>query len=61
MGRFVIVAYTPKDGMEARLLSAVQKHMAVLRTHNLVTDRPAYAMRANLDGLTPNDLAHWRQ
>lgn len=46
MGRFVIVAYAPKDGMEARLLSAVRKHLAVLRAHDLVTDRPAYVMRA---------------
>lgn len=46
MGRTVIVAYTPKDGMENQLLAVVLKHQKVLQTHNLVTDKPAYAMRA---------------
>ena len=46
MGRFVIVSYTPKSGMESRLLAVVKKHIAVLRMQALVTDRPAYAMRA---------------
>ena len=46
MGRFVIVAYAPKPGMADRLLAAVGKHLAVLRAEGLVTDRPAYVMRA---------------
>lgn len=46
MGRFVIVAYAPKPGMAEQLLAAVRKHVQVLRAENLVTDRPAYAMRA---------------
>lgn len=46
MGRFVIVAYKPKPQMEERLLVAVRKHVEVLREENLVTDKPAYVMRA---------------
>lgn len=46
MGRFVIVAYAPKPGMEQQLLAAVRKHLVVLQTEQLVTDRPAYVMRA---------------
>lgn len=46
MGRFVIVAYTPKPGQDAALLAAVKKHLKVMRAERLVTDRPAYAMRA---------------
>ncbi|MEO8102963.1 MAG: hypothetical protein ABI790_10570 [Betaproteobacteria bacterium] len=46
MGRFVIVAYTPKAGCEQALLTAVRKHMQVLRAERLVTDQPAAVMRA---------------
>jgi hypothetical protein len=46
MGRFVIVAYAPKPGMEQALIVAVKKHLGVLKAENLVSDRPAYAMRA---------------
>jgi len=46
MGRFVIAAYTPKPGRAEQLLAAVRKHMQILRGEGLVTDRPAYAMRA---------------
>jgi quinol monooxygenase YgiN len=46
MGRFVIVTYTPKDGMEQQLLAVVKKHIEILRAQQLVTDRPAYIMRA---------------
>lgn len=49
MGRFVIVAYTPKPGKSAELLAAVKKHMQVLKAEKLVTERPPYAMRA-VDG-----------
>ena len=31
MGRFVIVAYTPKAGREPQLLAAVKKHLEVLQ------------------------------
>ena len=46
MGRFVIVAYKPKPQMEDALLVAVRKHVEVLREQKLVTDKPAYVMRA---------------
>jgi quinol monooxygenase YgiN len=46
MGRFVIVAYTPKPGKEQALLAAVGKHMAVLRAERLVSDKPGYVMKA---------------
>jgi hypothetical protein len=38
MGRFVIVAYTPKPGREQDLLAAVRKHLQVLRAEGLVSD-----------------------
>ena len=46
MGRFVIVAYTPKPGKEEQLLAVVKKHLDVLAAENLITDRPGYVMRA---------------
>jgi quinol monooxygenase YgiN len=58
MERFVIVAYAPKPQMAERLLAAVRKHLQVLRAENLVTDRPAYVMRAG-DG-TIVEVFEWR-
>ena len=58
MGRFVIVAYTPKAGQEQALLAAVKKHLQVLQAEQLVTDRPAYVMRAG-DG-TIVEIFEWR-
>lgn len=58
MGRFVIVAYTPKVGKEQQLLAAVRKHLDVLRAEQLVTDKPAYVMRAG-DG-TIVEVFEWR-
>ena len=58
MGRFVIVAYKPKAGRETQLLAAVQKHLQVLKEQDLVTDRPAYAMRA-ADG-TIVEVFEWK-
>jgi quinol monooxygenase YgiN len=46
MGRFVIAAYKPKPGHEDKLLAAVRRHAGVLRTEGLISERPAYAMRA---------------
>ncbi len=46
MGRFVIVAYKSKPGMDQQLLAAVTKHIEVLRFEHLVTDKPAYVMRS---------------
>jgi quinol monooxygenase YgiN len=58
MGRFVIVAYSPKPGMADHLLAAVRKHLEVLRAEKLVTDRPAYVMRA-ADG-TVVEVFEWQ-
>lgn len=58
MGRFVIVAYTPKADKEQQLLAAVRKHLQVLQTEQLVTEKPAYVMRAG-DG-TIVEVFEWR-
>jgi hypothetical protein len=58
MGRFVIVAYAPKEGKEQQLLAAVRKHLQVLQAEQLVTDKPAYVMRA-ADG-TLVEVFEWR-
>jgi quinol monooxygenase YgiN len=58
MGRFVIVAYAPKPGREEDLIDAVRKHIRVLRAENLVSERPAYVMRA-ADG-TVVEVFEWR-
>ncbi len=58
MGRFVIVAYAPKAGKEEQLLAAVRKHLQVLRAEQLVTDNPAYVMRA-ADGAIV-EVFEWR-
>ena len=58
MGRFVIVAYTPKPGREEQLLAAVRKHLRVLSAEGLVTGRPAHVMRA-ADG-TLLEVFEWR-
>ena len=58
MGRFVIASYTPKEGKGAALLELVRGHMGVLRGEGLVTDRPAYVMRAS-DG-TLIEVFEWK-
>ena len=58
MGRFVIVAYTPKPRKEQQLVAAVKKHLAVLRAEQLVTDKPGLVMRA-VDG-TIVEVFEWR-
>ena len=58
MGRFVIVAYTPKTGKEQQLLAAVRKHLQVLQTEQLVTDKPAYVMRAGDGSIV--EVFEWR-
>ena len=47
MGRFVIAAYKPKPGQDAALLSAVEKHLTVLKRENLVSDHPTSVMRSS--------------
>jgi hypothetical protein len=58
VGRFVIVAYTPKPGQEQRLIAAVKKHLHVLHAEQLLTDKPGYLMRAG-DG-TIVEVFEWR-
>jgi quinol monooxygenase YgiN len=58
MGRFAIVAYAPKEGKQQHLLAAVRKHLEVLRAEQLVSDKPAYVMRA-ADG-TIVEVFEWR-
>ena len=58
MGRFVIVAYRPKPGKEHELAAAVQKHLHVLRTKELVTEKLPFVMRAS-DG-TLLEVFEWR-
>lgn len=58
MGRFVVVAYKPKAGKEQQLLNAVRKHLQVLATEQLVSNKPGYVMRAG-DG-TIVEVFEWR-
>jgi hypothetical protein len=46
MGRIVIVGYRPKPGHQADLQALVSRHAQVLREQALVSDRPAWLMRA---------------
>lgn len=57
MGDLEIVAYRPKPGYEEELLKLVRRHVPELRALNLVTDRPAQAMR---DG-TVVETFEWRE
>ena len=54
----VIVAYKPRPGKEALLLQLTKEHVPALRKEGLVTDRPAYAMRA-ADG-TIVEVFEWK-
>ncbi|MEE8307315.1 MAG: hypothetical protein V3R81_08615 [Gammaproteobacteria bacterium] len=58
MGRFVIVAYTPKSGMGMELMAVVKKHLQVLRNEQLVTEKSAYVMQAADDTLV--EVFEWR-
>ena len=58
MGRFVIAAFKPKSEMQTQLAAVVEKHWRVLKTEELVTDRPRYAMQAS-DG-TIIEVFEWR-
>lgn len=58
MGRFVIVAYKPKPQKADQLLVLVRKHIAVLRSENLVSEKPAHVMRS-ADG-TLVEVFEWR-
>lgn len=58
MGRFVIVVYAPKPGQDAALSVAIAKHMDVLRAEDLITERPAYLMRATDGSIL--EVFEWR-
>ncbi len=58
MGRFVIVAYKPKADKKQQLLDAVREHLEVLRSQQLVTERPAYVMQAG--DRTILEIFEWR-
>ncbi len=58
MGRFVIVAYKPKADKKQQLLDAVREHLEVLRSEQLVTERPACVMQAG-DG-TILEIFEWQ-
>lgn len=45
-GTIVIVAYKPFAGKEEALLALTRKHLPILRSIGLVTDRPAIVCRA---------------
>lgn len=57
MGVFVISAYRPKPGQEARLLEVLRTHLPILRGEGLATDRPSHVMRAK-DG-TVLEVFEW--
>jgi hypothetical protein len=56
-GGLVIVAYKPKPGKEQRLDAVVAKHLRVLASERLITNRPASVMRAD-DG-TNVEVFEW--
>jgi hypothetical protein len=58
MGQMVFVAYRPKPQKDAALLELVRSHHSRLKAQGLVTDRPAYAMRAK-DG-TIIEVFEWK-
>ena len=58
MGVMVIAAYRPKPSQETRLLQLLKEHLPILRSQDLVTPRPPYAMRAS-DG-TIVEIFEWK-
>jgi quinol monooxygenase YgiN len=58
MGSFVIAAYRPHSGKEQELRQELKEHVPTLRREGLVTDRPAYVMRAK-DG-TLIEVFEWK-
>jgi hypothetical protein len=58
MGVMVIAAYRPKPGRDAHLVALLKEHLPILRSQNLVTERPAAAMRAS-DG-TILEVFEWK-
>ncbi|MGA8533763.1 MAG: hypothetical protein WB615_06625 [Candidatus Tumulicola sp.] len=58
MAIFSIACYRPKAGKQEDLLLLTREHVPILRKEGLVTERPAYAMRAN-DG-TIIEVFEWK-
>lgn len=58
MGSFVICAFRPKSGMDDDLVAVLWDHMPTLRSQDLITDRPAYVMKAS-DG-TIVEVFEWK-
>jgi hypothetical protein len=55
---FSIACYRPKTGRQEDLLQLTREHVPILRKEGLVTERPAYAMRAE-DG-TIIEVFEWK-
>jgi hypothetical protein len=55
---FSIACYRPKEGKQEELLQLTREHVPILRNEGLVTERPAYAMRAK-DG-TIVEVFEWK-
>lgn len=58
MGIMVIAAYRPKSNKAGELFELMKTHLPILRSQNLVADRPSYAMRA-ADG-TILEIFEWK-
>ena len=58
MGRIVIVAFQPKPETQERLAEIVRRHWQILRSENLVTDRPAVLMHT--DNGTIVEVFEWQ-
>jgi hypothetical protein len=57
-GKIVIVVYRPRNGKEKLLEQVVSKHLDVLRSEDLVTDRQPMVMRSS-DGCIV-EVFEWR-
>lgn len=57
MGRIVIAAFKPKDGMEEELLRVIADRLPLLRRLGLATDRANITMRS-ADGMIL-DVSEW--
>lgn len=58
MGHFVICAFRPHPGKEQELRALLRDHMPTLRSQGLITERPAYLMKAG-DG-TMVEVFEWK-
>lgn len=58
MGHFVICAFRPHAGKESELWAVLRDHMPTLRSQGLITEHPAYLMKAG-DG-TMVEVFEWK-